>query len=104
MTFEHLKKLEPKLTRLEGLVLAKAKAAKRKAVICANALWFNGCWASLEHRLNQLIGWDRQRMQAPHADAEIEATLRSSNIYDVAFHHLYELLPDCNHEGLCLHD
>ena len=30
-----------------------------------------------------------------------EEMLRGSEAYDVAYEHLYELLPDCRHEGVC---
>jgi hypothetical protein len=30
-----------------------------------------------------------------------EKMLRGSDAYDTAYDHLYELLPDCEHEGMC---
>jgi hypothetical protein len=35
------------------------------------------------------------------ATTETEATLRSESAYDVAYEYLYDLLPDCKHDGGC---
>jgi hypothetical protein len=88
MTFEQLCQLEP---RLEDL-LREARSHKGGRSFCANAVWFGyGEYRhrSFKRRLQELVGWKRK-------DNPILSTREA---YDLAFHTIYQALPDC---GDCL--
>jgi hypothetical protein len=83
---------EPDLEQLESDVLRIA-AGPIPDGFCANRVWYgydarlNDCPKA---RLLCLVGWDASRD---------DPVLHSSRAYNVAYEHLYELLPDCRHEG-----
>jgi hypothetical protein len=100
LTWEKLCELEPGLKSLERRVLALAKQGRRRN-FCANAAWFGYgnfyCYDSPRQRLPQLVGWFR-----PKNTGDPDGTsIRSSEAYDVAYQHLYGLLPNCRRCG-CL--
>ena len=110
MSFDDLVQLEPRLAELEARIKAHAKANHRKDRYCANAhwlhipdfrrgrkrsivepsdsklsVWENPDWG-FKRQLSALVGFDAQKK-----------ALRSSEAYDIAYEHLYELLPSCRH-------
>ena len=93
LTWEHLTEIEPRLLALEAE--ARAYRAQRGA-FCANAVWYGYEPGSvgLKRRLSDLVGWER-RDQTKRG-----SRLTSPDAYDVAYHHLYNLLPGCRHQGL----
>jgi hypothetical protein len=81
MTFDELCALEPGLR----LLYEEARAQRRKRRgphYCANATWY----VLFKPRLSRLVGWER-----PDRDP----VLGSSEAYDLAYHTVYEALPDC---------
>ena len=84
MTFDDIKQLEPELGRLERHI--KQIGRKRGQPFCANGLWY----FYFKPAMSELVG----------IGARLEK-LKSSEAYDVAYQHLYRLLPDCHHEGMC---
>ena len=112
ITWEMLTEAEPRLLRLERLALWAA--ANAGETFCANGVWYE----FLKPQLVELVGWSRGRLPecAPDgprplfvnlvdlrpaervpATTEAERLLRSSDAFDLAYDHLYELLPDCRH-------
>ncbi len=105
MTFAQMKKIEPGLAELES----EAKAFKRTR--CTITYWYQ----EIKPRLVYLVGWSRGQEAADrlfnekHKDkvfidvADLLAEpdtgssdpLSSSQCYEVAYQHLYRLLPDC---------
>lgn len=60
----------------------------RQGFFCANEHWYG------EHGYrNQMCDWVGWGCRNP--------VLRTSQAYDVAYEYLYQLLPNCRHEGLC---
>lgn len=87
-TWQALVRHEPRLEALAVLAQTIGRLGRRRRGFCANAVWYAG----LKPLLCGLVGWG-----AEHDDP----VLTSSAAYDVAYEHLYELLPDCQHDGLC---
>ena len=81
MTFAQLVRLEPRLKTLEADI-RRVRDDRRKRAFCANHVWYGP--DGFKGRLLQLVGW--------HAANE---RLRSPEVYDLAYEHLYNLLPDC---------
>lgn len=88
LTFEELCKLEPRLLALYNEVRA-VKDNKRKRSFCANAVWYGrGPFDGFKERLCRLVGYSvRHRGGDPR--------LATSAAYDVAYHTIYQALPDC---------
>lgn len=76
MTFSALKKLEPRLGRIEKAV----QAFDCKS--CTISFWYRNA----KPELLQIVGWALDDTQNP---------LASSEAYDCAYQHLYNLLPAC---------
>jgi hypothetical protein len=88
LTFEKLTELEPRLARLEADILEHTTRYRGTARYCANRHWYG--WRGqpgFKTRMLYLVGF--------HAD---NPALRTMRAYDVAYHHLYYLLPDCDHD------
>jgi hypothetical protein len=89
-SFRALAKLEPRLRDL----LAEARAHHKNLgpVFCANAVWYGypGFKPGIKKRLCGLVGYWAER-----------ADLRYSVVYDVAYHTIYQALPDCRGRCLC---
>lgn len=86
-TFNHLVVLSPALAELEKEAKAYKRSSVGKESVCANDRWYGyGEWKgkSIRRRLIHLVGWC----------AGLES-LKSCYAYDLAYHHLYDLLPDC---------
>lgn len=88
ITWEEIVKIEPRLERLADEARAYKQATRRKRKnVCANDRWYGyGEWRGkgLRPMLVQLVGWC-----SPHPE------LRTCEAYDVAYQHIYSLLPDC---------
>ena len=112
-TWEELAAAETDLCRLEHL--ARWMGGHARPSWCANAVWYR----FLKPELCRLVGWSRGRVPEPAHDgprpllicmADVkpsrhvpattaaERLLRSRVAYDVAYEHLYALLPDCRHD------
>jgi hypothetical protein len=81
MTFDQIKRVEPELARMEAHI--KQIGRKRGQNFCANGLWT--CY--FHPAMCGLVGWEATRPE-----------LRSSQAYNVANRHLYNLLPHCKHD------
>jgi hypothetical protein len=98
LTFNDLVTLEPRLAEL----LTEARAFKPRPKFCANAVWYGYFGSSgLKDKLLGLVGWGRETPLDGATDAPREETLKSSEAYDVAYHTLYEALPDCRARCAC---
>jgi len=91
LSFNRLTLYEPRLVVLRNDIVSLASGVSKKEVFCAN---FHS-YKTFKPRLLKLVGYDRTDLGEGHV-------LRSSQAYSAALHHLYNLLPDCNHEeGAC---
>jgi hypothetical protein len=85
-TFEALAALEPGLAGL----LAEARASAADAGdphFCANAVWYGyEGHPGIKQRLLRLVGWER---------SDRHPVLSTPCAYDVAYEHIYEMLPPC---------
>ena len=119
ITWTTLVKHEPQLKAL----LADARSItdnRSKTSFCANAAWYGyGGRPGLKPRLLFLVGWERGISQKrgstlavvnlagiplpPKADlaslSEGEQVLRSQGAYDLAYHTVYDVLPNCRNCG-----
>jgi len=120
MTWDELAAMEPGLAGLAAEVGRIARGAGRD--FCANAAWYGyRDWPGIKPRLVHLVGWSRRgRQRAASGDLFAQLTtmaassrmeartaafaediahgldaLWSDEAYDVAYDHLYDLLPDC---------
>jgi hypothetical protein len=91
LSWEDLTDLEPRLEQIERDVLFHASRSRSGAPYCANRFWYGYLGLGFKDRLCAVVGWESDR----------RTTLRSSEAYDVAYDHLYALLPDCRHGGFC---
>jgi hypothetical protein len=73
------------LRELEADIKACADKNKGRKGFCANKVWYR----EFKKRLIRIVG-----------DFAVDERLGSSAAYDVAYGYLYDLLPDCDHEGL----
>ena len=88
LTFADLCRIEPRLLVLAGItntILYDSESVS----FCANHLWFgcagcDRCKGGLKGKLIQLVGW-----------GAVNPDLRHQSAYDVAYDHLYCLLPPC---------
>jgi hypothetical protein len=77
--FDDLCKLDPRLRQLDAD--ARVEARKRK-YRCAARPWYR----LVKPQLVWLVGWSRP---------DKHPVLGSREAYDVAYRHLYEMMPDC---------
>lgn len=82
MNFKQLAQLEPRLAAIETAI-RQLRDDRRNRSFCANAHWYGP--DGFKARLSQLVGWN----------AAVNTPLRSPEAYDVAYEHLYGLLPGC---------
>jgi hypothetical protein len=87
--FDELARLEPRLRDLE--TRAESYRRDKNPNFCANAVWYgySGFRPGLKEMLCELVGWDVRGRRV----------LETEEAYDVAYDHVYELLPDCR--GRC---
>jgi hypothetical protein len=79
--FEELCQAEPRLRALREKS-ATVKDDPTKESFCANWHWYRR--GGLKSELLTLVGWETERSE-----------LRSSDDYDVAYHEIYNQLPNC---------
>ena len=98
VTWQDLVEMEPRLADLEEDARSVEDDGQGES-FCANDIWYgHGPYRGigLVQRLEGLVGW--------LADGSKPPLLRSSAAYDVAYRHVYNLLPDCRGDcgcGLC---
>jgi len=83
-----LVKLEPRLLFLAEEALAYKEMSRGQEYVCANDRWYGyGKWRDrgLRASIIGLVGW----FSAGPTE------LRTMDAYDVAYQHVYHLLPDC---------
>jgi hypothetical protein len=85
ITFKMLCQWEPRLRELE----LEAKAIEAGNDFCANEVWYRP--GGLKSWLRKLVG-----------NEGCHPTLRTSEAYHVVYQHLWTILLDCQHEGICL--
>ena len=87
VTWAELAEIEPELLIIEANLKA-IKDNKRNKSFCANAIWFGypGHSPSYKMWMHRLVG-SYVRKDNPR--------LITSEAYDCAYHHLYDILPDC---------
>jgi hypothetical protein len=96
MTFKELVALEPKLAELEQDIKGHAERNRKTPKYCANAWWYGYPHAHFEGFKGpfvKLVGILVPEYKHP--------MLRTSKAYDVAYHHLYSLLPNCRSGCAC---
>jgi hypothetical protein len=81
-TFAALAKLEPELRALAAAARHQRRIARGLPSYCANQVWI----FQFKPRLCGLVGWSSQHP---------EPLLHTRAAYDVAYDHIYQLLPDC---------
>lgn len=85
LTWEEISEEEPRLLRLYHL--AKMVGDRGGKYFCANLIWYE----LFKPQLLTLVGY--------HAEGN-HPTLHSSEAYDLAYHHIYDELPNCR-DCLC---
>lgn len=86
LTWDELVAREPRLAELRRRIAA----VRAGPDFCANHLWYGR--RGFKAEMAGLVGM--------HAESD-DAALGTAAAYDVAYHTLYELLPDCRHDGWC---
>lgn len=84
LSWERICEIEPRLKVAEREILRIAD--KGGKAFCANAVWYGygDPDFSFKERVVRYAGWEAE-----------EPRLRSNAAYDIAYEHLYELLPAC---------
>ena len=89
-TFDELCEIEPRLRALYERAKA-IKDDKRHPYFCANDVWYGRRgWEGLKPELCNLVG---------HWSQNHHPKLRSRTAYDIAYHTIYDALPDCRNCG-----
>lgn len=92
LTWGDLLAAEPALAQLEAECRGAKRLARGAKRWCANAFWYGypgSGYPGIKPRLLYLVGWEARNK-----------ALRTVAAYDFAYHHLYDLLPDCR-ECMC---
>ena len=74
------------LFQLESEIKRHAKENKSTRNYCANYFWYR----LYKPEVRYMVGWNARN-----------PALKSEAAYDVVYKYLYDLLPDCRHEGMC---
>lgn len=88
ITWGLLTRIEPRLMDMENRLKA-IKDTGETASFCANVVWYGSGKIynhSYRNEMQGLVGWK--------ADSQDER-IRTQKAYDLAYKHLYNLLPDC---------
>jgi hypothetical protein len=86
LKFDDLKRIEPGLGRLARNIAQIGRKPRKD--FCANGLWL----FYFKPEVCKLVGYGAK-----------DKRLQTCEAYDAAYHYLYNLLPDCRHEGrMCL--
>jgi hypothetical protein len=89
VTWDDLVIMEPELLSLERDITTFSKENKRKRSFCANWVWYRSVeegGMGFRERLFPLVGWEAR---------VVNRILNSQTAWDIAYHHLYNLLPNC---------
>ena len=87
ITWRILCELEPRLLDLYNEVSSIKDEGGE--YFCANAVWYGrGNFEGFKHRLVALVGFRRQNDGS-------DPRLAASRSYDIAYHKIYDALPDC---------
>ena len=123
LTWDEVKSVEPGLEALEAAVRKVGSVAAVYPHFCTTDHWLD--W--VKPILSQFVGWNRGKQalepepsadpdarlftfvdianmpKAPRPEAETDAErwLRTSTAYSLVYETLYELMPDCDHDGTC---
>jgi hypothetical protein len=81
LSFEELTKIEP---RLQDLLEQALSVSSRNPKFCANKIWYH----ELKPQLVKLVGLTAQNP---------DKRLHTSYAYDLAYHTIYNALPNCRH-------
>ena len=99
---------------LEAAARRLGEGAQQDEDWCRNRVWYE----VLKPQLVRTVGWVRELI-APSRECELRSCtieelleerakgrkddpfLRTEEAYDIAYDHLYSVLPDCRHEGPC---
>jgi hypothetical protein len=90
--FIDLARWEPGLESLARRVRIIGRRRGRRRSWCALAVLTDATGDFVLAQLERLVGRYRVRV---HPDPQLEAVLRSSHAFEVAYDHLDRLLPDC---------
>jgi hypothetical protein len=95
ITWEEIAILHPTITATEWAVLDVADRARdgEWPDWCANEYWYE----RVKPMLRLAVGNEAH----DHLTRAAPDMLRSREAYDVAYQHLWGLLPDCMHQGMC---
>jgi hypothetical protein len=90
LTWDDLVSREPRLMALRHAV--GQETSRGNPHYCANAVWlgYAGRGGGYRNWMTSLVGWGSK-----HPDL----VMRSADAYDLAYHVLYGLLPDCRECG-----
>jgi len=89
--------LEPRLIGIEQNVKSFARRVKKlktkDSVFCATRWWYGygEAQSGIRAEVCRLVGWNRKPKDE----------LSTNHAYDIVYDHLYESLPDCQHEDMC---
>lgn len=89
LSWKRIVEIEPRLRQAKMEISAIKRESKKP--FCANAIWYGygDPRFSYKERVNRYTGWYAEKPE-----------LRSMEAYDLAYDHLYRLLPDCR-DCLC---
>jgi hypothetical protein len=92
LTWEDIIKIEPKLEELYIKAKSFNEDCDKNKNSCANRVWYGfGGKKSLKKEMSKLVGWD--------CNNEL---LNTTSAYDISYHTIYDVLPDCKGCGVCL--
>lgn len=91
LSWRRLVEIEPELTLIEREIQALRPLAAEDERFCANSHWYgyDDPKRGFRNRMMELVGWTAR-----------SPLLRSEAAYNLAYEHLYDLLPDCR-DCLC---
>ncbi|MBU1222301.1 MAG: hypothetical protein KKA22_03980 [Gammaproteobacteria bacterium] len=114
ITWERLCELNPALVKLEADIKVVADADTGEGYFCANRHWYRTFKPRLWHEVGTFAGcveeekpvsdkWPEpldltQPFIFPERTWDVPPELLTHEAWNVAYEHLYELLPDCRHE------
>lgn len=88
LKYAELEERDQRLSALRAAILVVGRS--HPGDFCANHWWYGR--RGFKSTLTTIIG---------NIADQPDAALRTAAAYDVAYQHLYHLLPDCRHEGIC---
>ena len=82
------------LLQLESDIIEHSEQQAKVVNYCANSAWYGygtQPMRGFKSRMSVLVGWKAT-----------DHRLKSKDAYDVTYSYLYNLLPDCRHDSICL--